>query len=72
MFHVGGIIICIGYMTFILLRRNLGKNVFGTCSTKADSPSVVFGPVIVSIYSIMAIFSLIYFHKYVPDSDKFR
>jgi len=67
MFHLASVLVCIGYMTFILARKNLGKNIFGTCSTKAVSTSIVFGPFIVIFYSIIALIAILYFNKYVPD-----
>jgi len=67
MFHLVSAIVCISYMGFILARNNQGKNIFGTCSTKAVSTSIVFGPFIVIFYSIIAVISILYFNKYVPD-----
>lgn len=72
LFHIPCFIITFLIILIMELTESLGKNLFGTCSIKAVSKIPLIGPLLFLIYVILAMSTIFYFKKYVPNEERFR
>ena len=68
--------VCVGINMVVVIGlivgKNLGKNLFGTCSIKGVSVLPIFGPIVFITYVFLSIGTMIFFKKKVPNDEKFK
>ena len=68
--------VCVGINMIVVIGliwgKNLGKNLFGTCSIKGVSFLPIFGPIVFITYVFLSIGAMIFFKKKVPNDEKFK